>query len=143
MEQSESLVPIKKAGIKKRTFFCRIILSMALTYFLILALLFITGLIFSGKISLILSDYFQGSERFHAIFKWFTLGGTLLYFASVSGIILFFLKRRIGFYIFFLAALLIFSIDLAFFDFDWLRYLIHTGFIFLLGIAHFSKRCYA
>ena len=142
MEQSESLVPLKKAGIKKRTFFCRIILSMALTYFLILALLFLSGLIFSERIVLILSDYFHGTEKFPYLFRWFAIGGTLLYFTSVSGIILFFLKRKIGFYIFFLAALITFSIDLAFFDFDWLRYLIHTGFIFILGIAHFSKRCY-
>lgn len=115
---------------------------MALTYFLILALLFLSGVIFSGKIILILSDYYQGTEKFPSHFRWFAFGGTLLYFTSVTGIILFFLKRKIGFYIFFLAALLIFSIDLAFFDFDWLRYLIHTGFIFILGIAHFSKRCY-
>ena len=138
----ENQVILKPAGIKKRSFFCRIILSMALTYFLILALLFLAGAVFSGKIVQVLSSYYNPDDSSPAIFHWFAFVGSALYLLSVTGIILFILKRKAGFYIFFIAALIIFTLDLALLNFDWLRYLIHTGFIFILGIAHFSKRCY-
>lgn len=115
---------------------------MALTYFLILALLFLAGTVFTGRITDVISAYYSEEDNFPVLFQWFALAGTLLYFTSVSGIILFMLKRKIGFYIFFLAALVIVSLDFVFLNFDWLRYLIHSGFIFLIGIAHFSKRCY-
>jgi len=135
------IVPIK-ARTKKRSLFCWILLTTAMTYFLILALLFLAGSIFSGRIIDIISPYYGPAENPTALFKGFTLTGASLYFISVFGILLFMLNRKAGFYIFFLAALVIFSLDLAFLDFDWLRYLIHSGFIFILGIAHFSKRCY-
>jgi hypothetical protein len=142
MNDSENLITLEQARIKKRSFFCRIILSMALTYFLILAILFLAGTVFAGKIVQAISKYYGAEDGFPGLFNWFSLAGTLLYFTSVTGIILFMLHRKIGFYIFFVATLIIFSLDLAFLDFDWLRYLIHSGFIFILGIAHFSKRCY-
>jgi len=131
------------AGIRKKSLFCRIILYSALTYFLILALLFAAGTIFSGKITQIISSYYSPGDNFPGYFLWVALTGTFLYFAAVSGILLFLFNRKAGFYIFFTASLIIFSLDLAFLIFDWLRYLIHTGFIFILGIAHFSKRCYS
>jgi len=138
-DKQESLKP---AGIKKRSFLCRIILSMALTYFLILALLFIAGVVFSGRIIQAVSPYFSSEKPSPEIFRWFAIGGATLYSAAAAGIILFLLKRKTGFYLFFISAVIIFSLDLAFLHFDWLRYLTHTGFIFILGIAHFSKRCY-
>jgi hypothetical protein len=131
------------ARIKKRSFLCRIVLAMALTYFLILALLFLAGAFFSGKIIQSISPYYGHGETAPEIFGWFAITGAFLYFAATAGIILFLLKRKAGFYLFFIAALIIFSLDLAFLNFDWMRYLIHTGFIFLLGIAHFSRRCYS
>ncbi|NTV84151.1 MAG: hypothetical protein HGA23_07620 [Bacteroidales bacterium] len=113
-----------------------------MTYFLSLALLFLAGSIFSGKIIDIISPYYGTEENPSLIFNAFAWTGVVLYFMASAGILLFMLNRKAGFYIFFLAALVIFSLDLAFLDFDWLRYLIHTGFIFILGIAHFSKKCY-
>ena len=142
MVSPDNQVVPTKARIKKRSLFCWIILTTAMTYFLILALLFLAGTIFSGRIIDIISPYHSPSENPATLFKGFTLIGASLYFISVFGILLFMLNRKAGFYIFFLAALTIFSLDLAFLDFDWLRYLIHSGFIFILGIAHFSKRCY-
>lgn len=134
---------IKLARIKKRSLFCKIIFYSALTYFLILALVFLAGLVFSNKIVPVISSYYYSPEDSPAgIFHWFALIGTVLYLTATSGIILFILNRKAGFYIFFTASLIILSIDFAFFDFDWLRYLIHSGYIFILGIAHFSKRCY-
>lgn len=144
INQDEQLQVIpKKARIRKRTLFCWIILCMALTYFLILALLFLLGAIYSEKIIAIISPYYDPGIKTTLNFNLFTLTGCSLYFLSTAGIILFMLKRKAGFYIFFLAALIILSLDFYFLTFDWLRYLIHSGFIFILGIAHFSKRCYS
>jgi hypothetical protein len=142
MNTPENQAMLEPARFKKKSFFCKIISYSALTYFLILALLFLAGSVFSGKIIQAISAYYGPEDSSPGLFRWFAMAGTALYFTSVAGIILFMLKRKIGFYIFFIAALVIFSLDLAFLDFDWLRYLIHTGFIFILGIAHFSKRCY-
>lgn len=145
VSESENLVPIppKPVRIKKRTLFCLVILTAALTYFLILALLFLAGSIFSDRIIELISPYYSDEEGIPVIFSGFAITGSILYFLSSAGIILFIYKRKAGFYLFFLATVIIFSLDLAFLNFDWLRYLIHSGFIFILGIAHFSKRCYA
>ena len=130
------------ARVKKRSFLCWIILAMALTYFLILALLFLAGSVFSGNIIQAISSYYGPEDASPERFRWFLMAGTALYSAASAGIILFLLSRKAGFYIFFIAALAIFSLDLSYLNFDWLRYLIHTGFVFILGIAHFSKKCY-
>jgi hypothetical protein len=140
-DEQLQLIP-KQARIKKRTLFCWIILSMAMTYFLTLALLFLAALIFSGKIIDIITPYYVIKDDLPVFFNLLALSGSALYFTAVCGILFFMLKRRSGFYIFFGAALVIFSLDLTFLAFDWLRYLILSGFIFILGIAHFSKRCY-
>jgi hypothetical protein len=130
------------ARIKKRSFLCWIILSMALTYFLILALLFLAGSVFSSNITQAISSYYGPGDASPDRFRLFVMAGAALFSSAVAGIILFMLNRKAGFYIFLIAALAIFSLDLFFLNFDWLRDLIHTGFIFILGIAHFSKRCY-
>jgi hypothetical protein len=130
------------ARLKKRSFLCRIILSMALTYFLILALLFLAGALFSRNIIQAISSYYGPEEISPARLRWFVMAGAALYASASAGIIILMLNRKAGFYIFLIAALAIFSLDLFFLNFDWLRYLIHTGFIFILGIAHFSKKCY-
>ncbi len=140
-ENQSALIPLK-AGIKKRSLLCWIFLCMAMTYFLILALLFLAGTIFSERIIEIISPYYGPDEVLPSRLHLFMLIGTVLYLISSAGILLFMLKRKAGFYIFFAATVIIFSLDLAFLSFDWLRYLTLSGFIFLLGIAHISKRCY-
>jgi hypothetical protein len=142
MNAIENQADSKQDRIRKRPFFCRIILSMALTYFLILALLLLAGFVFSGTIIEAIRNYYDPEDISPVLIRWSFFAASSLYLLSVAGIILFMLNRKGGFFIFFLAAVIIFSLDLAFFSFDWLRYLIHTGFIFILGIAHFSKRCY-
>jgi len=132
----------KQSGIRKRPLLCQVILFSALTYFLIPAFLFIAGLAYSGRIISIIQTYSGTGDISPEMFTWVALTGAFLYLVSVAGIFLFILKKKIGFYLFFLAALVIFSLDLAFLEFDWIRYLIHTGYIFMLGIAHFSRRCY-
>lgn len=130
------------ARIRKKSFFCKIVLYSALTYFLILALLFVSGSLFSGKIVEIINSYYDPGEDFHGLFRLFAISGAALYLTASVGIILVMNNRKAGFYIFFIALLAIFILDLSFLKFDWLRYLIHTGFVFVIGIAHFSRRCY-
>jgi hypothetical protein len=130
------------ARVKKMSFLCRIILSMALTYFLILALLFLAGAVFSNNIIHAISSYYSPEDPSLQHFRWFVMAGAALFSLAVAGIILIMLNHKAGFYIFIISVLVIFILDLSFLNFDWMRYLIHTGFIFILGIAHFSKRCY-
>ena len=95
----------KKAGNGKKSLFCKVILTMAVTYFLILALLFLAGSIFSGKITGILSPYYGADENLTILFNGFAMTGAVLYFISSTGILLFMMKRKAGFYIFFLPLL--------------------------------------
>ena len=141
-ETQQLQVISKKTGIRKRSVLCQVILVSALTYFLIPALLFIAGMIYSGSIIRFISEYYKPGDLSPEYYTWVAVAGSFLYLASAAGILLFLLKKKIGFYIFSLSAVVIFSLDLVFLDFDWIRYLIHSGYIFILGIAHFSKRCY-
>ncbi|MFO7613667.1 MAG: hypothetical protein R6W71_03410 [Bacteroidales bacterium] len=132
----------KQTGTGKRPFLCPLVLSMALTYFLVLALLFLAGTIFSKDISEILAKYESWNNQSTHHFRWIAWIGTGLLFLSCAGIVLMLTKRRIGFYIFIAAALIILILDIIFFKFDWLRYVLHSGFIFLTGVVHYSRKCY-
>jgi hypothetical protein len=140
-EEQNQIIPVTQKT-RKRPILCSLILAMALTYFLILFLLFLAALIFSGDITRTIS-YYSSEQDFKASgILWFVFTGLLLYLASSAGIILMMLRRKSGFFLFVLSALVIFLLDFLLLDFDWLRYLIHSGFIFLVGILHFSGRCY-
>ncbi len=128
---------------RKRPFICGLLLTLALTYFLVMALLFSLSLVFSGDIQRVLSQYYTQEEFNASYILIFSLAGSLLFWGSSAGIVLFLLKRKGGFYLFFLTALVILILDFIFLDFDWLRYLILTGFLFTAGVLHLSKRCYA
>ena len=143
MANPEKQVLLLPAGTRNKSLLCRAVLYSALTYFLILALLFLTGAVFSDKIIRFIRSYYAESAGSGAKFLWIAIAGAILYFTAVAGILLFIFNRKAGFYIFFFASVIIFSLDLSFLIFDWLRYLIHSGYIFILGIAHFSKRCYS
>jgi NADH:ubiquinone oxidoreductase subunit K len=115
---------------------------MVMTYFIILALLFLTALIFSGDITGIMTNYFDPEVYNPDKIIWFVVIGALLFSLCSTGLILQSFRRRGGFYLFFSTALVILALDLIFLNFDWLRYLIHSGLMFLAGVVHFSKRCY-
>jgi len=138
-QQKINPVPLK---IRKRPILCSLILAMALTYFLLLFLLFLAALLFSGDIARTISYYYSEQDFKASGILWFAFIGALMYLTSSAGIILMMLRRKSGFFLFVLSALVIFLLDFLLLDFDWLRYLIHTGFIFLVGILHFSGRCY-
>jgi hypothetical protein len=142
MKLPENQTTSEPAGIRKKSLLCKIIQYSALTYFLILAFSFITGTVFSGKVIEIINSYYNPGNSFQGFFRLFTISGAALYMSASAGIILFINKRKAGFYIFFIAMLAIFLLDFYFLEFDWLRYLIQTGYVFILGIAHFSKKCY-
>jgi hypothetical protein len=136
---AEFSAPVK---IRKKPVICSMILAMALTYFLVLFIMFFVALVFSGDITKTISYYYRGPDFNPSAIIWFILVGTFVYLSGVTGIILMLANRKSGFYLFFLTALTILLLDFIVLDFDWLRYLIHSGFIFLLGILHFSGRCY-
>ena len=140
-EEQQQIIPVTQKT-RKRPILCRLILAMALTYFLVLFLLFLAALIFSGDITRTISYYYTEQNFKTSSILWFAFTGSILYLASSSGIILMLIRRKSGFFLFVLSALVIFLLDFLLMDFDWLRYLIHTGFIFLVGILHFSGRCY-
>lgn len=140
--ESESIVTSLKKEIRKRSFVCHVIQSMALTYFLIFALLFLAGLLFSNTVADALRPYYGAGFDMRSHYNWFIITGTVLFMMSSAGIIIFMLKQKIGFYLFLISCVITLILDLSFLHFDWLRYLIQSGFIFLLGIAHFSGKCY-
>lgn len=127
---------------RKRPWLCSLMLTMALTYFLVIFILFLAGLIFHNDLARAVEHYYQPGQFREGAMLWFMIAGTLLYAGCSSGIILFLLNRKAGFFLFFSTALVIFILDLILLDFDLLRYLIHSGFFFLIGLMHFSKRCY-
>jgi hypothetical protein len=126
---------------KPAPFACTLVHTIALTYFMVLTLLFLSGLVYSELIRDILNEYAQ-PEAPGPGFLWLAASGFILFAGASAGLILSMRKRRGGFYITALVILAIMALDFYFFTFDWLRYLIHSGLIFLLGIAHFSGRCY-
>jgi hypothetical protein len=138
-KQPETTTPVKPGN---RPVICSIILAMALTYFLIMTLMFFAALVYSKEIIRATGHYYSPEDFDESGIVGFILAGTFLFMLSSSGIVLMLLKRRTGFYLFIAAVLAIFITDLVLLDFDWLRYLILSGFIFLLGILHFSKKCY-
>ena len=144
MAEDNINLPVKSepARTRKRSLLCNVVLYSGLTYFLILAFLFLAGLTYSGKIIQSVSLYYNPEEISSSLIFWVIVTGSFLYLASSAGIFLFILNRKGGYYLFIAAAIVIFILDLYFLEFDWLRYLIHTGYIFILGIAHFSRKCY-
>ena len=141
-EETKVEIPVDKQT-RKRPLLCSLILSMALTYFLVIFMLFTAALVFSGDIIRALSHYLPPGDFEDRSVVLFTLSGAILFGGATAGIILFLFSRRSGFYLFFLTTLVIFILDFIFLEFDWMSYLIQSGFIFLLGTMHFSKRCYS
>ena len=131
-----------KKRTRSRTFICSVTLVMAFTYFGVFFLLFAAGLFYKGPLTGIFELYLPNEENLVAEIDLFLISGFLLYLAAIAGLVILMLKKRSGFYLFTLSAVLLLLIDLSFFDFDWLRYLIITGLIFVLGVFHFSGGCY-
>ena len=117
-------------------------MMMALTYYSIISLLFLMMLVFSGRIREALEPWFgpEGLNRQKLMF--FIFSGLIIASACASGIVLMLKKHRAGFYIYLAAAILLLGTDLLLLEFDWMRYLVNSGFIFILGLVHFSGRCY-
>ena len=124
-------------------FGCRIFLLMALTYYGIINLLFLGMLIFSGRIEKATEPWFQAEGFSNLTIIIFIVIGLLILLMCTSGITLFLKQRKGGYYLFLAGAVILWVADFFLLQFDWLRYLINTGFIFILGVMHFSGKCYA
>lgn len=123
-------------------FTCRIFLLMALTYYGIINLLFLGMLIFSGRIEKATEPWFETEGFSNTTLIIFIVLGLLILLMCTSGITLFLQQRRGGFYLFLAGAASLWVADFFLLQFDWMRYLINTGFIFILGVMHFSGKCY-
>jgi len=126
----------------RRPFICTVVLSAAMTYFGILTLLFLTGIVFSRDILNAIAPYDPAGRASSPSVPLFLIAGTGLYVMISTGLVLFMVKRRLGFYLFLTATVVLLILDLIYLEFDWIRYLAATGFIFILGIMHFSGKCY-
>lgn len=138
-QEADTVTPVSK---KSKPLLCQVILAMALTYFTILSLLFLAGLIFSDYLRELLGHYAKSGAYSPGSFTWFAASGATLFLSALSGLVLMILNRKGGFYLFAAAVLAIMALDFFFLTFDWMRYLIHSGLFFLAGIAHFTGKCY-
>ena len=141
MESSESLAGKLKAKNAKKPFLCTLMTSVIVTYCLFLAILFLAGLFYSGKIIGILSQYYDPGIGLQAWFYRFGIIGAMLYLAASVGVILFMRNLKYGFHIFFLSLVAIMILDFFTFHFDWLRYLVHSGTFFIMVVIYFSGKC--
>lgn len=126
----------------RRPFIFSIFLFSAMTYFVILTALFLAGIIFSQNILDAVAPYELSGKLTSSNILFFLMAGSGLYLIISAGLVMFVLKRRLGFYLFLAASLALMIVDFIYMEFDWIRYLAVTGFIFILGIMHFSGKCY-
>ncbi|MDX9907658.1 MAG: hypothetical protein RBS55_13810, partial [Bacteroidales bacterium] len=94
---SENIVTSFQKEIRKGSFICLVVQCMALTYFLIIALLFLAGLLFSGTVNEVVGSYYGLKEEFASKYFSFIITGTILFLTIVAGIIIFMMKYRAGF----------------------------------------------
>jgi hypothetical protein len=118
------------------------VLLMALTYYGIINLLFLGMLIFSGSIRKATEPWFEKEGISNIGLILFILLGLLILIMCTSGITLFLKQKKGGYYIYLAGAIVLWIADFFLLEFDWIRYLINSGFIFLLGIMHFTGKCY-
>jgi hypothetical protein len=115
---------------------------MALTYYGILNILFLGMLVFSGYIRKATEHWFEAESITNTSLILFIVVGLMILFMCTSGITLFLNQRKGGFYLYLAGAVILMAADFFLLEFDWMRYLINSGFIFILGIMHFAGKCY-
>jgi hypothetical protein len=128
--------------LRQRPFLCRFFFLSALTWFGIYLLVFIALLLFSGRLAEIFSWYAQPGVPGKIDIRLFAGAGTFLYLIVFSGLVIMYSRRPWGLSIFIPGLIALMALDFSFMNFDWLRYLVNSGFAFLVGILHFSRGCY-
>jgi hypothetical protein len=103
-------------------------------YFCIILLLFIGGLVSSSWVYKVINTYF--SEYHYSKFVVFLMliSGTLLTTGSLYGIIKMWFLKKMGFFIYLIASLLIVMIQLVRIRMDWLNISINLFFIILFSL---------
>ena len=142
MAMNNELNPALARKSFRRPFICSVILFSAMTYFGILTLLFLAGVTFSQDILNAIAPYNPAGELSSSHIWLFLLTGAGFYLMISAGLVLFIFKRKLGFYLFLAASVVLLILDFIYMEFDWIRYLAATGYIFILGIMHFSGKCY-
>lgn len=128
---------------KGKPFLCRLVILTAMTYFGVFLILFLGAFVFTGKIYGILSPYFAEGEFQKSRYIAISGAGALIYALAWAGLLMMMMNRKAGFYLFILMVIVLIVTDFFLVDFDWIRYLLNTGFAFLVGIVHFTGKCYS
>ena len=111
----------------------------ALTYYGIMFLLVLGMLIFSGSVEETLSNYYPGTSNISIKVYTFLIIAVLLYLSTCTGIVLIkFFDKKWGYLLFIFSAGIILILDLIFFHFDWMHFLINTILIILMTIVYVS-----
>jgi hypothetical protein len=141
-----SAKPDKKEDVRKTKqsmpYGCKVFLWMALTYYGIINLLFLGMLVLSDRIRKATEPWFESEGFSNTTLLLFIIAGLLILLICTSGLVLFLRQKKGGYYLFLSGAIFLWIADFFLLEFDWMRYLINSGFIFILGIMHFSGKCY-
>lgn len=128
--------------VKGKPFLCKLVILTAMTYFGVFLILFLGAFIFTDKIYGIIAPYFSEGEFLKGKYLAIAGTGTLIYALAWVGLLMMNINRKAGFYLFILMVVIMIISDFFLVDFDWIRYLLNSGFAFLVGIIHFTGRCY-
>lgn len=88
------------------------------------------------------APYFEKENINEKTLLAFIATATLILLSCNAGILLILLKKKAGLYFFLTGAIILLVIDSFFLQFDVIRYLLNTGFIFIVGFLHLTGRCY-
>jgi hypothetical protein len=111
----------------------------ALTYYGIMFLMALGMLIFSGSVKETLSNYYPETANISIKVYSFLIIAVLLHLSSCTGIVLIkFFDKKWGYLLFSFSAGIILILDLIFFHFDWLHFLINIILISLMSIVYVS-----
>lgn len=115
---------------------------MALTYYGLINLLFVAMLVLHDRMLRAVRPYFEIENFNEKALLYFIIAGTLILLLCNAGLLLMSMKRKGGFYLYLSGAVILLIIDSFFLQFDLIRYLLNTGFIFILGVLHFTGKIY-
>lgn len=115
---------------------------MAQTYYGIINLLFLLLVVFQERFIRAVRPYFQTENLNEAVLRYFLLSAAAILLLCNAGIAMMQFRRKNGFFLFLAGGVILLIIDTFFLSFDWVRYLLNSGFIFLLGLLHFTGRAY-
>ena len=111
-----------------------VISIIGMTYYGIMAILFLVGIFYSNLLYRIILTYNKGSELTLSVIRTFSIGGFLLFGTCALAIIFMVLKRSWAYYMFLVPGILIIILELVVVELDWLSLGIDILFIMLFSV---------